>query len=124
MLQIVEGLSRSLPRMPPEVHVERNAMARQLIVHMFAERERALAAGDPTPHADWDAMAASLIDAITGLMSGTRHTKDERDEAPMKVDCRPRQVRLRGQLRRARTRRVRPGRGRRQRHPARRDPAR
>jgi AcrR family transcriptional regulator len=69
VLQIVEGLSRSMPQMPPEVHVERNAMARQLIVQMFAERERALAAGDPTPHADWDAMAASLVDAITGLMS-------------------------------------------------------
>jgi AcrR family transcriptional regulator len=68
VLQIMEGLNRSLPGMPPEVHVERNAMARQLIVHMFAERERALAAGEPTPHADWDAMAASLIDAITGLM--------------------------------------------------------
>jgi AcrR family transcriptional regulator len=68
VLQIIEGLNRSLPGMPPEVHVERNAMARQLIVHMFADRERALAAGEPTPHADWDAMAASLIDAITGLM--------------------------------------------------------
>ncbi|CAN5325859.1 TetR/AcrR family transcriptional regulator [soil metagenome] len=68
VLQIVEGLNRSLPGMPPEVHVERNAMARQLIVHMFADRERALAAGEPTPHADWEAMAASLIDAITGLM--------------------------------------------------------
>ena len=68
VLQIIEGLNRSLPGMPPEVRVERNAMARQLIVHMFADRERALAAGEPTPHADWDAMAASLIDAITGLM--------------------------------------------------------
>lgn len=68
VLQIIEGLDRSLPGMPPEVHVERNAMARQLIVHMFADRERALAAGEPTPHADWEAMAASLIDAITGLM--------------------------------------------------------
>jgi AcrR family transcriptional regulator len=68
VLRIVEGLNRSLPGMPPEVHVERNAMARQLIVHMFAERERALAAGEPTTHGDWDAMAASLIDAITGLM--------------------------------------------------------
>ncbi len=69
VLQIIDGLSRSLPGRPPEVHVARNAMARQLIVHTFAERERALAAGDPTPHSDWDHMAASLVDAITGLMS-------------------------------------------------------
>jgi AcrR family transcriptional regulator len=69
VLQIIEGLTRCLPGMPSEVYVERSAMARQLIVHMFAERERALAAGDPTPHADWDGMATSLIDAIAGLMS-------------------------------------------------------
>jgi AcrR family transcriptional regulator len=68
VLQIIEGLNRSLPGMSPDVRVERNAMARQLIVHTFADRERALAAGESTPHADWDAMAASLIDAITGLM--------------------------------------------------------
>jgi AcrR family transcriptional regulator len=69
VLRIIEGLTRCLPGMPSEVYIERSAMARQLIVHMFADRERALAAGDPTPHADWDGMAASLIDAITGLMS-------------------------------------------------------
>jgi AcrR family transcriptional regulator len=68
VLRIIEGLTSCLPDMPPEVHVERNAMARHLIVHMFAERERALAAGDPTPHDDWDQMADSLVDAITGLM--------------------------------------------------------
>ncbi|MBI3217258.1 MAG: TetR/AcrR family transcriptional regulator [Mycobacterium sp.] len=68
VLRIIEGLNRCLPGMPEEVRVERNAMARQLIVHMFAERERALAAGDPTPHPSWDAMATSLVDAITGLM--------------------------------------------------------
>ena len=54
--------------LPEQVRVERNAMARQLIVHMFAERERALADGAPTPHPSWDAMATSLVDAITGLM--------------------------------------------------------
>ncbi len=68
VLHIIEGLSRCLPEMPPQVRVERNAMARQLIVHMFAERERALADGAPTSHSSWDAMATSLVDAITGLL--------------------------------------------------------
>ena len=62
------GSSAVLPDMPAQVRVERNAMARQLMVHMFAERERALADGAPTPHPTWDAMATSLVDAITGLM--------------------------------------------------------
>ena len=69
VLAVIEGFNRCLPDMPPEVRVERNAMARQLIVGVFAERERALAAGDPTPHPSWDAMAVSLVDAITGLMA-------------------------------------------------------
>jgi len=68
VLDIVSGLKRCLPDISEEVRVERNAMARQLIVHMFAERERALAHGEPTPHPSWDAMATSLVDAITGLM--------------------------------------------------------
>ncbi|MCA9055663.1 MAG: TetR/AcrR family transcriptional regulator [Planctomycetaceae bacterium] len=68
VLRIIEGLNRELPDMPEGVRVERNAMARQLIVHMFAERERALADSAPTPHPSWAAMATSLVDAITGLM--------------------------------------------------------
>ena len=68
VLRIISGLTDCLPDMPPEVQIERNAMARHLIVHMFAERERALADGDPTPHDNWDGMADSLVDAISGLM--------------------------------------------------------
>ncbi|MFN8227176.1 MAG: TetR family transcriptional regulator [Mycobacterium sp.] len=68
VLHIIEGLKRCLPGLPEQVRVERNAMARQLIVHMFAERERALADSAPTPHPSWAAMATSLVDAITGLM--------------------------------------------------------
>lgn len=68
VLKIIEGFTSCLPDLAPEVHVERNAMARQLIVHVFAERERALAVGDPTPQPTWDALATSLVDAITGLL--------------------------------------------------------
>ncbi len=81
VLRIIEGLNRCLPEMPADVHVERNAMARHLIVHMFAERERALATGDPTPHPDWDAMADSLVDAITGLMEAPVATRKAAGES-------------------------------------------
>ena len=42
-------------------------MARQLMVHMFAERERALADGTPTPRSSWHGAATGLIDALVGL---------------------------------------------------------
>jgi AcrR family transcriptional regulator len=69
VLAVIEGLNHCLPQIPLEVRVARNAMARQLIVGTFAERERALATGDPTPHPSWDSLATSLVDAITGLMA-------------------------------------------------------
>ncbi|MHA6624916.1 TetR family transcriptional regulator [Pseudonocardia sichuanensis] len=65
--QIVDGLDRCLPDMPPEVRRERGDMARQLMVHMLAERERALAEGTATPRASWHDAATGLIDAIVGL---------------------------------------------------------
>jgi AcrR family transcriptional regulator len=64
---IIEGLNRCLPELPAEVHAERGAMSRQLIVHMSAERERALAENTPTPRANWHDTATGLIDAIVGL---------------------------------------------------------
>ena len=42
-------------------------MSRQLIVHMCAERERALHEGTATPRATWEAAAVGLIDALVGL---------------------------------------------------------
>jgi AcrR family transcriptional regulator len=68
VLRIIQGLNRALPDMPGDVRIARNAMARHLIVHVFAEQERALAAGDPTVSKGWDDTAEGLVDAITGLM--------------------------------------------------------
>ncbi|MGW7577275.1 TetR/AcrR family transcriptional regulator [Streptomyces sp. NPDC054765] len=65
--QTVEGLNRCLPDLPPEVHIERGAMARQLIVHMCAERERALAESAPTARSSWHDAASGLIDGIVGV---------------------------------------------------------
>ncbi len=65
--QIRQGLDRCLPELPPEVHAERRDMARQLMVHMCAERERALAQGTSTPRSSWHDAATGLIDALVGL---------------------------------------------------------
>jgi AcrR family transcriptional regulator len=65
--RIVDGFTRCLPKLPPAVRAERGDMARQLMVHMCAERERALAEGTPTPRATWHDAATGLIDAIVGL---------------------------------------------------------
>ncbi|MEV6150095.1 TetR/AcrR family transcriptional regulator [Nonomuraea sp. NPDC052129] len=65
--QAIDGLNRCLPDLPLEVRLERGDMARQLMVHMIAERERALAEGTPTPRSSWHDAATGLIDAIVGL---------------------------------------------------------
>ncbi len=61
------GLKRCLPDMPADVRAERFDMVRQLMVHIPAERERALDEGTTTPRATWYETATGLIDAITGL---------------------------------------------------------
>ena len=67
LVRIVAGLNRCLPDLPAEVHAERSDMARHLLVHTLAERERALAEHTPTPRATWHAAATGLIDAVVGL---------------------------------------------------------
>jgi hypothetical protein len=56
-----------VPGLPEEVRRERGDMSRLLIVHMLAERERALYEGTAPGRATWEATAAGLIDAIVGL---------------------------------------------------------
>jgi AcrR family transcriptional regulator len=67
LVRIVEELHRCLPDLPSEVRAERADMARQLLVHMVAERERALAEGTPTPRASWHDAATGMVDALVGL---------------------------------------------------------
>jgi AcrR family transcriptional regulator len=66
--QALTRLNRCLPELPAEVRADRDAMIRQLMVHMTAERERALAERLPTAHATWQDAATGLIDAIVGLL--------------------------------------------------------
>ncbi|MGN9837066.1 TetR/AcrR family transcriptional regulator [Nonomuraea sp. H19] len=65
--EIIDRLNRGLPELPPEVRTERSHMASQLMLHMCAERERALADGLPTPRSSWHDVATGLIDAIVGI---------------------------------------------------------
>jgi hypothetical protein len=67
LVQVVEGFNRCLPDLPANVHFERNIMARNLLMHTCADRERALAAGSVVGQSSWRAAASGLIDAIVGL---------------------------------------------------------
>jgi len=67
LVQVVDGISSCLPDLPPEVRFERNIMARNLLMHTCADRERALAAGASMHQSSWRAAASGLVDAIVGL---------------------------------------------------------
>jgi len=67
LLTFLDGLARCLPSLPAEVHAERAAMARHLVVQMSVERERALAEHSPTFRPTWHDTANSLIDVIVAL---------------------------------------------------------
>jgi AcrR family transcriptional regulator len=65
--EIRDGLDRCLSGLPEDVREERGDMSRQLMVHMAAERERALAEGTHTPRASWYDAGTGLIDAIVAI---------------------------------------------------------
>lgn len=67
LVQVVDGVNRCLPNLPAEVRFERNIMARNLLMHTCADRERALATGASMHQPSWRAAASGLIDAIVGL---------------------------------------------------------
>lgn len=67
MHAVAEGLKRLMPVLPADVAAERGDMSRHLIVHVCAERERALHEGSATPRATWEGAAIGLIDALVGL---------------------------------------------------------
>ena len=67
LCETLSGIKRCLPELPPDVRAERGDMARQLMVHMTSERERALADGTPTPRPSWRQAGDGLVDAIVGV---------------------------------------------------------
>ncbi|MEV6237697.1 TetR family transcriptional regulator [Lentzea sp. NPDC051838] len=79
LVRILAGMNACLPDLPDEVRAERHDMARQLLVHMIAERERALADHTPTPRASWHDAATGLVDALVGLwLAPVTSEKDSR----------------------------------------------
>ncbi|OBH06311.1 MULTISPECIES: TetR/AcrR family transcriptional regulator [unclassified Mycobacterium] len=67
LVEVVDGINACLPDLPAEVRFERNIMARNLLMHTCADRERALATGSSMHQSSWRAAASGLIDAIVGL---------------------------------------------------------
>ncbi|MGV9802593.1 TetR/AcrR family transcriptional regulator [Mycobacterium sp. NPDC003449] len=67
LVQVIDGMTSCLPDLPAEVRAERNIMARNLLMHSCADRERGLAQGVDVPRPSWAAAASGLIDAIVGL---------------------------------------------------------
>lgn len=67
--RVINGLGRRLIHLPPEIRAVRGDMARQLITHTCAERERALAENADLLHTSWEQTADVLTDAIVGLLT-------------------------------------------------------
>ena len=67
MQQGHEGMFRLIPRLPERVRQERNDMGRLMVVHICAERERALHEGTAPRRSTWESTATGLVDALVGL---------------------------------------------------------
>jgi AcrR family transcriptional regulator len=67
LVRVLAGMNECLPDLSDEVRAERHDMARQLLVHMIGERERALADNTPTPRATWHDAATGIVDALVGM---------------------------------------------------------
>lgn len=63
----VLGLDACLPTLPPRARRERDDGGRLLLVHMLAERERALADGTVTTRETWAETAEGLVDMLVGV---------------------------------------------------------
>ncbi|WP_016908906.1 TetR/AcrR family transcriptional regulator [Streptomyces xiaopingdaonensis] len=63
----VDGLNRCLPDLPLPVRMQRSSMARLLLTHSLAERERELAEDSHASGSSWDEYATWLTDALVGL---------------------------------------------------------
>jgi AcrR family transcriptional regulator len=67
LVEVVDGINRCLPDLPLAIRSDRNVMARNLLMHSCADRERALAKGATVARASWQAAGSGLIDAIVGM---------------------------------------------------------
>ena len=67
LTRTVAALARSADHLPAAVRQERGEMTRLLAVHVFAQRETALAADLPVARPTWRGSADGLVDATLGL---------------------------------------------------------
>ncbi|GBE67569.1 TetR family transcriptional regulator [Mycobacterium sp. MFM001] len=67
LVRVIDGINSCLPELPHDVRVERNVMARNLLMHTCADRERAMASGTSASRSSWQTAGSGLIDAIVGL---------------------------------------------------------
>src|SRR5262249_22712703 len=67
LVQVVDGINQCLPDLPIDVRFERNIMARNLLMHTFADRDRALAVGALMSQRSLRAAASGLSDSIVVL---------------------------------------------------------
>ena len=67
LVEVVDGINRCLPELALDIRYERNIMARNLLMHSCADRERALATGATVARTSWQAAGSGLIDAIVGM---------------------------------------------------------
>lgn len=74
MRALSERAAMVLPELPLAVFIERSDMMRHIVVHVCAERERALQAGTPTPRESWDDAADGIVDALAGLWRAPMHS--------------------------------------------------
>ena len=65
--ETLRGIGSRLPELPAEVRWFRADMARQLSVHMTAERERRLVEAPDDESLGWGEFSADLLDAIVGM---------------------------------------------------------
>jgi hypothetical protein len=65
----LHGLQRCLPALPSDVLQERLRIASHVLVHMCADRERALADGLAVRHATWRESATVIVDSLSGLLT-------------------------------------------------------
>ena len=67
-----DALKDRLPPMPEEIAAQRGNIVSQVIVHMCAERETAVAAGAPGTRSSWRGTAVGLIDVVAGIWAAPR----------------------------------------------------
>lgn len=86
--QVLHGIGTCLADVPRTVRHDRGDMAMHLLLHAFAELERAQADTGQVRPASWDRAASDLVDALVGLFqapvteANPQNTNSRKEETP------------------------------------------